>query len=323
MIAPVGMPTPEMGCPTIRPDTPPPAETCTFVSRVLPDVAVALNMMGQTKFCAVVIVTAVPAAVAFDDIVTVVVPTAVMTVLAGMPVPRRACPTANPATLDTAVSTLLAEVVVPLKEAAVIVAVAFCDIVTTVAVALTVSTEVMVVVAFADIATYVDSAVTVSADVMVAVAFADIVTVVVPTTVMTVLAGMPVPVRACPAANPVVLDTLVSTLLPAAVMAVNVNATGVGNDVMVVGGLAGMPVPVMVCPTTNSARLDTLESTLLPEVVRALNETASGNAAMVVPVGMPAPATGCPTTIPEVLDTPVSKLLPEVVRAVNMVPAEL
>jgi hypothetical protein len=84
------MPVPEMGCPTTRPDTLPPAATCTFVSRLLPDVARALNMMGQTKFVAVVIVTAVPAAVAFADIVTVLVPTAVMTVLAGMPVPRRA-----------------------------------------------------------------------------------------------------------------------------------------------------------------------------------------------------------------------------------------
>ena len=90
MTVPAGMPVPEMGCPTTRPDTLPPAETCTFVSRLLPDVARALNMMGQTKFVAVVIVTAVPAAVAFADIVTVLEPTAVMTVLAGMPVPRRA-----------------------------------------------------------------------------------------------------------------------------------------------------------------------------------------------------------------------------------------
>ena len=41
-------------------------------------------------------------------------------------------------------STLLAEVVVPLKEAGVRVAVAFCDIATTVASALTASTDVMV-----------------------------------------------------------------------------------------------------------------------------------------------------------------------------------
>ena len=93
-------------------------------------------------------------------------------------------------------------------------------------------------------------------------------TVLVPIAVMTVLAGIPVPARACPAANPVVLDTLVSTLLPLAVMALNVNVTGVGNAVMTV--LAGMPAPVMVCPTINSARLDTLASTLLPEVVKGI-----------------------------------------------------
>ena len=52
-----------------------------------------------------------------------------MTALAGMPVPVRPCPTANPVTLDTSVRVGLPLVVMPANVTGVTVAVAFCDIV--------------------------------------------------------------------------------------------------------------------------------------------------------------------------------------------------
>jgi hypothetical protein len=85
--------------------------------------------------------------------------------------------------------------------------------------------------------------------------------------VMTVLAGMPVPVMVCPTINSARLDTLASTLLPEVVRALNETASG--NAAMVVP--VGMPAPATGCPTTNPEVLDTLVSKLLPEVVRAVN----------------------------------------------------
>ena len=56
-------------------------------------------------------------------------PIAEITVLAGMPVPVRACPTANPVTLGILVRVGLALVVMAVNVTGVRVAVAFCDIV--------------------------------------------------------------------------------------------------------------------------------------------------------------------------------------------------
>jgi hypothetical protein len=52
-----------------------------------------------------------------------------ITELAGMPVPVRACPTANPVTVDTLVRVGLPLVVTPVNVTGARVAVAFCDIV--------------------------------------------------------------------------------------------------------------------------------------------------------------------------------------------------
>jgi hypothetical protein len=165
-----------------------------------------------------------------------------MTVLAGMPVPVRPCPAANPVTLDTLVRVGLPLVVMPVNETG---AERTCP---TARLALLVM---------------------VTAVLTEAVAFADIVIVVPLIAMMAVLAGMPAPVRTCPIANPVRLDTLVSVGLPEVVMAVNEALIdtfvreALPEVVMPVNETVG---PVMTCPTVTPARLVTFVMTLLPAV---------------------------------------------------------
>ena len=83
-----------------------------------PVVATAGNEI-EMELCPIVTVSAVVmVAVALLESVTVVTPTAVMAVLAGIPVPVMGCPTAAKATDDTEVSMLLPFVVMALKVAA-------------------------------------------------------------------------------------------------------------------------------------------------------------------------------------------------------------
>jgi len=212
-----------------------------------------------------------------------------------MPVPVRPCPTANPVTLDTLVRIGLALVVMPVNETG---AERTCP---TARLALLVM---------------------VSAVEMEAVAFADIVIVVPLIAMMAVLAGMPAPVRTCPIANPVRLDTLVREGLPEVVMAVNevVLDTFVREVlpevVMAVNETVG---PVMTCPTTTPLRAVTFVMMLLPAVrvpvgvtvllavagcdIVTVKGAVAPIAVMVVPMGMPAAVSGCPTARPVMLDT--------------------
>jgi hypothetical protein len=165
-----------------------------------------------------------------------------MTVLAGMPVPVRPCPAANPVTLVIPVMVGLPLVVMPVNETG---EERTCP---TARLALLVM---------------------VTAVLTVAVAFADIVIVVPLIALMAVLAGMPAPVRTCPIANPVRLDTLVSVGLPEVVMAVNEALIdtfvreALALVVMAVNEIVG---PAMTCPTVTPARLVTFVMTLLPAV---------------------------------------------------------
>jgi hypothetical protein len=148
----------------------------------------------------------------------------------------------------------------------------------------------------------------VSAVVMEAVAFADIVIVVPLIAVMAVLAGMPAPVRTCPIANPVRLDTLVRAGLPEVVMAVNEVVTdtfvreALPEVVMPVNETVG---PVMTCPVITPLRLVTFVIMLLPPVTVPVGVTTllavagcdivtvlAPTAVMVAPMGMPAAVRG-------------------------------
>ena len=84
---------------------------------------------------------------------------------------------------------------------------------------------------------------------------------------MSVLAGMPVPVRACPVDNPVTFHTSVRVALPEVVMAVNetgVRVAVAGCDIVIEYGYTvphdvmvapeGMPTPVRGCPATNPVK---------------------------------------------------------------------
>lgn len=234
MVVPVGMPVPEMACPTITP-----ARLVTFVMRGLLAVTVPVGVT-------------VLLAVGFADILTVmfgavpVIPPVAMVVPGVMFAPVRGCPTASPVLLATRVMFGLPEVRMPLNVV------------------------------------WVGNA-------LLAVAAADIV-ILVPMAVMVVagLAGMPTPVRGCPTASPVVLDTGVRVVLPLVIM------------------------PVIVTVPEAVAEFDiVIEPPVLPVIAK-----------MVVPDGMtprvcPAIAVvdvvmGCPTTNPEVVDTPVMELVPPV-----------
>lgn len=79
-----------------------------------------------------------------------------------------------------------------------------------------------------------------------------------PTVAMVAPVGIPVPLIVCPAARPVVEDTLATVVLPVAM--VPVKATG--TDAIVAP--AGMPVPAIVCPTARSSVLEIDVTDALP-----------------------------------------------------------
>ena len=98
------------------------------------------------------------------------------------------------------------------------------------------------------------------------VALFDMVTVVAPTAVITVLAGMPVPVSGCPIAAWETEVATVRTLLPLVATAPNVALTLLAIAVIVVP--AGRPVPRMLAPTRTLAETVPCAMTeLLPDVV--------------------------------------------------------
>jgi len=231
-------------------------------------------------------------------------------VLLGMPVPVMACPTITPVTFVTFVMIGLPEVTVPVGVT-VLLAVAFADIVTVLAaIAVMVVPGVMlapvrgcptanpnpavpstpavlcttVMVGLPEVRMPLN--VVWVGNVLLAVAFADIV-ILVPMAVMVVagLAGMPTPVRGCPTASPVVLDTGVRVVLPLVRMPTNEIepvAVAFADIVIVVPLAAAMVVLAGMAPRT------------CPAIA-------------VVDVVM-----GCPTTNPETLDTPVMELVPAV-----------
>ena len=238
-----------------------------------------------------------------------------MTVLAGMPVPVRPCPAANPVTLDTPVRVGLPLVVMPVNETS---AERTCP---TARLALLVM---------------------VTAVLTVAVAFADIVIVVPLIALMAVLAGMPAPVSICPTAR-LVLLVMVSAVLTVAVAFADIVIVVPLSAMMVV--LAGMPAPVRTCPTANPVRLDTLVREALPEVVMAVNEKVLATlvrealpevvmavnekvfdtlvrealALVVMAVNeIVGPAMTCPTTTPVTFVTFVMTLLPAVTVPVGV-----
>ena len=112
VVAPAGMPVPEIGCPTIIP------------VRLDTDVMVALPLVRTPV--GLTTLEAVPLA----DMVMVVPLAAVIVVggVVGMPVPVIGCPTNTPLKLDTFVMTALPEVTMPVGLA-VTETVAFCEIV--------------------------------------------------------------------------------------------------------------------------------------------------------------------------------------------------
>ncbi len=169
-------------------------------------------------------------AVAFADMVTLVEVIDAIVAPTGIPVPAMSCPTANPATLDTAVRTALPEVAIPVNRTvcAGVEAVAFADIVIELAV-----TAVMLVPAAIPVPVIgwpmitpaiLETPETVGLPAvrlpvvttwLVNVAGAEIVMVVVPIGLSIVAPdGMPVPVITCPTMSPLTLDRPVIVALP-------------------------------------------------------------------------------------------------------------
>jgi hypothetical protein len=95
MVVPDGIPVPVIGCPTTTP-----VKLDTFATVGLPEVTMPV---GAT----------VVEAEALFEMVSVLLPTAVMYVLAGMLVPVMGCPTANPETLDMVFRVVLPETRIP------------------------------------------------------------------------------------------------------------------------------------------------------------------------------------------------------------------
>jgi len=287
-----------------------------------------------------VIVAVLGAVAAFD--MTIVVPVAeAIVVPVGMLLPVMTWPTTTELRLDTEVIAVLPDVRIPVTVAELGAVAAFdstmvepLDEATVVPDAIPVPLIVCPLTTPARLDTPVTFALPevtkpVTVMVLLAVAALDIVIVLEVNDETVVLAAMPVPVMACPATSPAVLNTPEIVLLPVVTKPV--------MELLVVLAMvlpAGMPVPVMGCPTIIPVMLLTFVMFWLPEVtlpvaaVARLDAVAAAlmvmepeaTAVMVVPVGMPAPEMGCPTTA-ALVDTVFSTLLPETVTAVAVVDA--
>jgi hypothetical protein len=190
MVVPARMPVPVTVCPTTSP-----TRFDTNVRRVLPEVVMAVNVpvngVPVTESPVLVTVSGVVmvAVAGADSVIVRPRPGALiapMVVPARMPVPVTVCPTTSPVRLDTDVRRVLPEVVLAVNMVLGLVLVSV--MVTAVAVA----------VAGAD-----------SVIVRPRLGLGPLIG------AMVIPAGMPVPLRGCPAANPARFDTFVRRLLPA------------------------------------------------------------------------------------------------------------
>jgi hypothetical protein len=267
------------------------------LDRAGPVVVLRVTAEGLEKVTAEELVT-----VAAPDIVIVVPVLDTMVVPATMPGPLMTWPATSPARLDTAVSTALPAVVMPVGVA-MLETVAFADRVT-----VAVPRNVIVVPAGMPApvrvcpmtnppkapvgvtillpATVIAVNVKAVVSALLAVAATDIVIELVPVPVTVAPAGMPVPEIGCPTIIPVRLDTDVMVALPLVrtpVGLTTLEAVPLADMVMVVplaavivvGGVVGMPVPVIGCPTNTPLKLDTFVMTALPEVTMPVGLTVT------------------------------------------------